>query len=343
MADGFDADSADAALDDFLAADSDGEATGIVRTILDEALVEPIRRRRERLEAEVSSAEEQLERYDRLRGIATGPGVEFDGIGPARPEVPDRSPIDLDSDDPYVTKVESDEQHTLWMYHDIGDSGVWTEPVMEDEKHKIEQYFRKQFADEAVRNTELNGFSNRLIETKNTDGQYTDATSTRYDGHIVTNVFLSRAFPDDWDPEGQLFDGIRETFEMSGLYFRKNDRYDHQSVGFGAPWDLSLVTFVSGVFLDNIAGIERYKQAYDEERTESGDGIRVRHAHGLDGADPRIGDGNDRGYVYRDSLLDLDDPDDLYTLLDSTEAEMVETLLEQYIERVTLPDSSDPD
>ncbi len=340
VADGFDPESADTALDGLLAADPDGGGPGVVRAVLDDALLEPIRRRRERLEAEASDAEARLERYDRLREVVTEVGVEFDGIGPARPEVSDPSPIGLDSDDPYVTKVESDDRFGLLQYRDIADSGVWTDQDMRDEKDRIEQCFRRRFADEAIRNAELTRLSNRLIEVRSASGEYTDVTDTRYDGHVVTNVFLSRAFPDHTNPTGGMFDGIRDSFEATDLCSGR-DRYDHESVGFGAPWDLSMVTFVGGVFLDNIGGVERYKRAYDEERAELGDAIRTRHAHGLDGADPRIGDGNDRGYVYRDSLLDLDDPDDLYTLLDSTEAEMVETLLEQHIERATVPESGD--
>ena len=341
VADGVDAESADAALDGLLATDPDGEEAGVVRTILDEALVEPVRRRRERLETGASDIEQRLERYDRLREIVTDLGIEFDSTGPARPEVSDPSPVDPDSDDPYVTKIEADDQLGLLQYHDIAGSGVWTEQGVENERDRIESYFR-MFADDAVRNTVLNRLSNRLIEIRAIDKEYSDATKTAYDGHNVTNVFLSRAFPDCANPEGKFFDDIHETFEMSELYLGRNG-YDHQSVGFGAPWDLSLVTFIGGVFLDNITGIERYKQAYEEVRAESGDAIRIRHAHGLDGRDPRIGDGTERGYVYRDSLLDLDDPDDLYTLLDSSEREMVDTLLEEHIERVGIPDSSDPE
>jgi hypothetical protein len=337
VADGFDAESADAALDGLLAADPDGGGPGVVRAVLDDALLEPIRRRRERLDTDASDAEARLERYDRLREVVTEVGVEFDGIGPARPEVSDPSPIGLDSDDPYVTKVESDDRFGLLQYRDIADSGVWTDRDMQDEKDRIEQCFRRRFADEAIRNAELTRLSNRLIEVRSASGEYTDVTDTRYDGHVVTNVFLSRAFPDHTDPTGGMFDGIRDSFEATDLCSGR-DRYDHESVGFGAPWDLSMVTFVGGVFLDNIGGIERYKRAYDEERGELGDAIRRRHAHGLDGSDRGL-DG--RGYVYRDTLLDLDDPDDLYTLLDSTETEMIETLLEQYIERATVPESGD--
>jgi hypothetical protein len=342
VADGFDAESTDAALDGLLAADPDSEGSGVVRAILDEALLEPVRSRQERLDTDASDAEARLERYDRLREIVTGVGMEFDGIGPAHPEVPDPSPVDLDSDDPYVTKVESNDQWGLLQYHDIADSGVWTDRSMGNEKRKIERYFEKRFVEEAIRNTDLNGLTNRLIGTKNTDGQYTDATSARYDGHHVANVFLSRAFSDDWAPTDPITTDIRDLFEDSSLYFRSDgDGYSHRSVGFGAPWDLSMVTFVSGVFLDNIRGIERYKQAYESQQAESGGAIRSRHAHGLDGRDSWLGDGGERGYVYRDTLLDLDDPDDLYTLLDSTETEMIEALLEQYIERATVPESGD--
>lgn len=343
VTDGFDAESVDAALDGLLATDPDGEELGVVRAILDEALVEPVRKRRERLDAEASDVERRLERYDRLREIVTDLGIEFDSTGPARPEVSDPSPVGLGSDDPYVTKVEADDQLGLLQYHDIADAGARTDPTMETEQDRIEQYFQKLFADKAVRNADLNGLATRLIEIRAIDEEYRDATNTRYDGHVVTNVFLSRAFPDRVNPEGQFFDDIRDVFERSTLHLGDRPGYNHESIGFGAPWDLSFVTFIGGVFLDNIVGIERYKQAYEEVRSESGDAIRIRHAHGLDGRDTRIGDGTEREYVYRDSLLDLDDPEDLYALLDSNTYEMVETLLGEYVERVEVPDSIDPE
>lgn len=339
LAGGFEVDAADEALDDLLAAESDSEIGGVARVIVDEALLEPIHRRRERLETHASDAEERLERYDRLREIVTGLGIEFDSTGPARPEVSDPSPIDLGAEDPYVTKVESDDQFGLMQYEDIGESGVVHSN--EIERRRIESYFEQQFAKTVVQNNDLGCLKERRIEVAtDADGKYADVRNPTYDGHHVANVFLSRAFTDDTNPDGPIVDGVRDVFEDSNLYFRgAANGYSHQSVGFGAPWDLSLVTLVGGVFLDNIRGIERYKQAYDEERAELGDAIRIRHAHGLDGRDSRLGGGNERGYVYRDSLLDLHDPDDRYALLDSTEDEMVDRLLDEYIGQETISDS----
>lgn len=342
MADGFNPGSAEAALDSLLAAQSGAGSGGVVRSILDEALIGPVERRQERLDREAARVERELEQYDRLREIVTTLGEAFDGTGPAHPVVSDPSPMRLNPDDPYVTKITADDMLSLNQYRDIGEADILHDRFLKSESRKVERHFRQGAEEKVVQNHDISGRSQDLYKTViGFDGKRVDADNSGYDGHTVVNVFLSRAFPDDvYNSDGPVCTGVREVFEDSGFLSGGPSNYHHESFEFGGPWDLSLVTFVSGAILDNIQGIKQYKQAYDEQQTELGDAIRVKHTHGLDGRDSQLGDESQSGFVYRDSLLDLDDPDDVYTLLDSSEDEMVDILLDQYLKRTIVSGST---
>jgi hypothetical protein len=342
MANGFNPRSAEAALNSLLAAQSGAGSGGVVRSILDEALIGPVERRQERLDREAARVERELEQYDRLREIVTTLGGAFDGTGPAHPAVSDPSPMRLNPDDPYVTKIAADDMLSLHQYRDIGEADILYERSLESESQKVERHFCQGVEKKVVQNHDISGRSQNLHKTvTGFDEKRVDADNSGYDGHTVVNVFLSRAFPDDvYNSDGPVCTGVREVLEDSGFLSGGPSNYHHESFEFGGPWDLSLVTFVSGAILDNIQGIKQYKQAYDEQQTELGDAIRVRHTHGLDGRDSQLGDGGQSGFVYRDSLLDLDDPDDVYTLLDSSEDEMVDLLLDQYLKRTIVPGST---
>ena len=342
LTDGLDAKSAEAALDNLLTAQSGAGSGGVVRIILDEALIGPVKRRQERLDGEAARVEGELEQYDRLREIVTTLGEAFDGTGPAQPVVSDPSPMRLNPDDPYVTEIAADDMLSLYRYRDIGQADILYERGFETEYRKVERHFCQGVEEKVIQNHDVSGRSRNLNETMT--GIYeagVNADSTGYNGYNVVNVFLSRAFPDDvYNSDGPVCTDVREIFEGSGFLSGGQSNYHHESFEFGGPWDLSLVTFVSGVILDNIQGIEQYKQAYDEQQAKLGDAIRVRHTHGLDGRDSQFDDGARSGFVYRDSLLDLDDPNDVYTLLDSSEEEMADILHDQYLERTILRGST---
>lgn len=345
-----DAESADAVFDDLLADGSGFEDPGVGYVAFTDAYLSPIGAKRSELEAQIADKESRADVYGGLREVVVQHDDSFDGMGPDRPEMDDAQHANAgsDPDGPYVKKIKSDDQLSLLQYDDIADSGVWTEPTMGNEKNKVGQYFRRRFADNAIRTTDLNCLANHLIETQNDDGQYADAASTRYDGLYVGNIYLSRAFRADEDPGDEIFESVKGVFEDSNLHFRAGgDGYTHESKGYGAPWDLSMVTFIGGVFLDNLQPVthtgDGYKTSYESQRDELAESVRIRHVHGVDGRDESISGPGEGGYVYRDSMLDLDDPEDLYDLIDGTETEVVEMLLDEYIGRTTFESSIDLD
>ena len=343
-----DAESADAVLGDLLADGTGYDDSGTSYIAFTDAYLGPIEAKRSALHDEIEENQRRAEIYKSLRDIVVQYDDAFTGSGPARPEVDETQRINVGSDteSPYVTKVEAEDQLSLLQYEDIADSGVWTDRSMENEKYKIGRFFEKRFAESAITNTGLNCLSNRLIETKNIDGQYTDATSTRYDGHYVGNIYMSRAFPDQEDPGDDIFQSIQDAFRDSNLHFRDGgDGYTHESKSYGAPWDLSMITFIGGIFLDNlhpvIQPLDGYLSSYESQRDELAESVRIRHVHGVDGRDESISPPGEGGYVYRDSMLDLDDPEDLYRLIDGNEEEVVEMLLDEYVGKMTFPSSID--
>jgi hypothetical protein len=345
-----DAESADAVFDDLLADGSGFEDPGVGYVAFTDAYISPVEAKRSELEEQIADKKSRADVYAGLREVVVQHDDSFDGMGPDRPEMDDAQHANAgsDPDGPYVKKIKSDDQLSLLQYDDIADSGVWTEPTMGNEKNKIGQYFRRRFADNAIRTTELNCLANHLIETKNTDGQYADAASTRYDGHYVGNIYMSRAFREDEDPGDEIFASVKGVFEDSNLHFRAGgDGYTHESKGYGAPWDLSMVTFIGGVFLDNLQPVihtgDGYKASYESQRDELAESVRIRHVHGVDGRDESISGPGEGGYVYRDSMLNLDDPEDLYDLIDGSESDVVEMLLDEYIGRTTFESSIDLD
>ena len=344
-----DAESADAVLDDLTADGTGYEDPGTVYVAFADAYLGPIEQKRSELHDAVDEKETRAQVYESLRDVVVQYDDAFDGMGPTRPEVDDAQNVGgSDVDGPYLEKISSEDQLTLLQYEDIGDSGVWSDK-RKGERNKIETYFTKRFLDTAIDDTGLNCLSNRSIETKNPNNtdKYAGASNTRYDGHYVGNIYMSRAFPEQEDPGDEIFADIERAFRESIHLRDGGDGYTHESKSYGAPWDLSMVTFVGGVFLDNlhpmVQPLNGYRSSYESQREELAESVRIRHVHGVDGRDGSISAPEWGGYVYRDSMLDLDDPEDLYNLLDSNEEEVVEMLLDEYVGHTTFPSSIDLD
>ena len=348
-----DADSAQAVFDELLADGNGFDDPGLVYLAVHDAYLGPVEAKRSELNARIEDVESRADVYDSLRRIVMDYDYEYgseddeEEFGPDNPEIDDSTNVTGGSENPYVKKIQSEDQVSLLQYNDIADSDIWTRGNS-TEMRKIQSHF-KDFAETAVQNDELGCLRKRKIEvdTRASD-EYTDADNTIYDGHYIGNVFLSRAFDDEENPGHPVFNTVREEFNGSELYFLEDaNGYSHESVGYGAPWDLSMVTFVGGVFLDNIRQVNQptrgYKVSYESQRDDLREAVRIRHVHGVDGRDGTIGGPGEGGYVYRKGLLDVTEPADVYTLLSSDEGEMIETLQEDYIGRTTFPSSIDLD
>ena len=351
--DDLDADSAQAVFDELLADGNGFEDPGLVYLAVHNAYLGPVEAKRSELNDRIEDVESRAEVYDSLRRIVMDYDYDYgydddeEEFGPDSPEIDHPTNVGGNSESPYVSKIQSEDQVGLLQYNDIAESGVWSQENT-TEMRKIQSYF-KDFAENAAQNDELGCLREREIEvdTKASD-EYTDSDSTIYDGHYIGNVFMSRAFDDDENPGHPVFNTVRNQFDKSELYFLEDaNGYSHESVGYGAPWDLSMVTFIGGVFLDNIRQLNQptrgYKISYESQRDELREAVRIRHVHGVDGRDSTICGPGEGGYVYRKQLLDVTEPEDVYTLLNSDEEEVIEMLQEDYIGRKTFESSIDLD
>ena len=338
-----DADSVESVFNDLLADGSGFEDAGVGYVAFDDAYLGPVEAKRAELNDRIDTKAARREVYDELRGTVMKYDEPYDGPGPKRPELDDGQRVATDSDSPYVRKIKSGDQVGLLQHEDIEESGIWNDRG--EEMDQIKQFFTKQFA-QNVEDAELSCLEKRLIETDTNQERYTDAENTRYDGHYVGNIYMSRAFPSDEDPGHDIFESVKQVFDDSNLYYKQGGNgYTHESMGYGAPWDLSMISFIGGVFLDNLRPViqpsDGYMRSYESQRDELAESVRIRHVHGVDGRDGTISSPGEGSYVYRDSMLDLDNAEDLYNLLDGNEDEVVRMFLEDYVDRKTFPSSID--
>jgi len=151
-----------------------------------------------------------------------------------------------------------------------------------------------------------------------------------YHGHRVIRAHFGAVFSDDGD-DLPTDDALSEVADAVGGNENAASRY----FGFGNPWELTAVTFVGGVFLDNLApvtDVHGYRSAYGKLRNNLGEQIRVHHAHGLDGRDQSLVEpGDDAGFVYRDRVLNIHDHAPMGSIVAADEDEAVEWILKECV------------
>jgi hypothetical protein len=158
-------------------------------------------------------------------------------------------------------------------------------------------------------------------------------SNPRYDQHCIKTVFMSPMFDTGQTPSG--LDRVEDKLRANIWTPAGSDGYQQHCVGFGGPWDLSMVTFVGGVFLDNIdvvTGDSGYRSRYLRQKNTLEEGVIVRHTHGIDGKDTDLCDRGRGAYLVRRDLLNMNDVDDRNTLIASSEGELRRHLLENYVE-----------
>ena len=117
-----------------------------------------------------------------------------------------------------------------------------------------------------------------------------------------------------------------------------DDHWTASKVKAGGPWDVTMTTFIGGVFLDNLSTVtdpnQGYKTTYENELTEMDEDIIIRHTHGIDGKDRHIRDLTDKdgGWVYRENVINTKSDDQLDLILGTdNEEETINRLLDEYI------------
>jgi hypothetical protein len=300
-----------------------GEEPGPVHTGLRAALVTPVSDLIDDLEADLADVQDRQRRIQRLKEIMNEEGREFAdvGTGPKRPRLTFERTT---SERQYISTISSGDQETL-----LGREDLVGAELHADEAGLIAHRLTN-FAENVARLDGRLPLESGTIEADNSyldDGETIDITST-YDGHRIVPLFMGRAFADRTVDDYGVGEKIESTLR-SGVYAQGGENgYKANVCPFGGAWDTSLVTFVGGVFLDNLSPVRGstsgYQSVYMNQRDTLSEDVKIRHTHGLDGRDRSMVDADGYGaYLYRDGLVNLNDPAELNDFVDATEDDRI--------------------
>lgn len=327
--------SADQILRELTAADSDGnELDNIVFQAVQQACIAPITDAIAAAEETLTEAKSGLVLYDITIDLIKNAGksyatrragdldlnISFDGVESESSVFRDR--------------ISPEERGRMAAAIDIGDADVFN---IDTERTKLKIRFHNQV-------NELSSNKNLLpidrLKLERTQGARNSGGTglPEYDGQKVKTVYMSRAFAgDEFDqtPQGNgFFDGeTHQEFQDRIKFASNNERYGEFRLEYGAPWDISMTTFVGGVFLDNLTpagqAINGYLAAYESQENKYQEDIRIRHVHGVDGHDSYVTlDDGEGMYVVRKSLVSMNS-DELNLFIDNTESEVADLLLDR--------------
>jgi hypothetical protein len=265
---------------------TDVEEPGLVREAFHEAALGPIERERERVRSERAAVEAERERYQGLIDVVEDELGDFDADRTGFERLDVDVSFSVESNSTYVRNMEpANATDSLRRYDNIADAGLW-----ESEKPTINNQL-KQFTQQAISSNDAMPIDQLELEIA---GEGTAADETRYKGHFVAPVFMSPGLRTEQKPGGtdSVFNNVESEIRSrtSQIYLEDgDDGLVRASTGLADDWDVGLVTFVGGVFLDNLRlmtnASDGYGTAYDSQRENLGRSIRVRHTHGLDGLD----------------------------------------------------------
>lgn len=307
-------------LSELCEADSPGNQNDVYHGLFT-SIVGPVESLINELREHLTNLTTEKKRYSKIVEINKEEGAAFAevGTGPGRPDTAYDQRADTEFQ--YVKRAAPNTPHRLLSKDDVLDAELW-----DRENFTIESTLTNDFV------PNITGLNEKLpLVTGKIEGPSDDLTDPFYNHHRFINVFMSRAFPGKKDdaPSGtDVFDKI-ETGYRRGIHVPEgDDGYTEAWVPFGAPWDVSMITFLGGIFLDNLGLVSSdngFKVAYENQREELRESVRVRHAHGLDGTDDQLTPDDGMGaYVYRDEILQLSSADDHDTIVSNNEADLVE-------------------
>ena len=289
-----------------------------------------LEQRREDLERELEDIEEQIGRYDPTielfqsisnrretwddqRSTYESQRQQLDGNNA------DRNRRSTDSDEyVYIKQIQPNDIFQATGNDDIADSDLVQSRSESQRIHDSLEELAKN-----ARNQQYTGLQRRKLSQDR----------SRYDNLKVRVAVLSRAV-DQMDPEDlDMKDLFTGAFDLGQGGKRVESPYTSWSSDVGGPWDIGMSTFISGVFLDNIRKVvqsDGYFAGYQTKRDREGDDILIHHSYGLE----------DGFYVRRKKLLNMENRDDVgFYLRDETE--IVDDLLDNYIERVDFAPTSE--
>lgn len=305
------------------------------------SIVAPVDRLISDLDDETDRVDATLAKHAELKSIIEDEGGSF-----ARTETPDKPDLDFDSPDEqrqYIDTVEPADSPRLLASDSLVDARLH-----DDQEGVIRNKF-ESFADQVAN---LDGRLPLVDGSPEVDpGVQPDgsSTTTRYH-HMIQTVFMSQAFnagktAQDYDKEEEK-EGVEGKLRATISADNGQNGYRLNTCSYGHPWELSLVTFVGGIFLDNLRPVASsgYHSNYHSLSEEGLEATMARHAHGLDGNDRSMLDDDDKGaYVRRQSLVDLEDPDERTAFVDKTDEERLEFIADDHADIQEFESTFDPD
>ncbi|SDM94004.1 Tubulin like [Halogranum gelatinilyticum] len=307
------------------------EIDNVVRQALSAAIVDPIQDSLESRRASLVDDQIRLSLFDSVRDLVNEEGKEFTNNRSIEISLDVSFSEQARAANPHKERISPHNRGTFVGYDDIEAADIL------DNDREMERLLAKfsQQATSIAAGDDIAPILNPSLRRHK--GKKVSNASPYYEGQVIKSVFLSRAFGESQQANANLtlFNDELKNNGFDGIRFQENmEFYNEMQVAYGAPWDITMTTFVGGVFLDNLApaGSVRsgYLQAYRGQRDEFGEDIIVRHVHGLDGHDKYLDlDFNEGAYVYRDELVNvLGDERDLFTL--GNEDDIANELIEKY-------------
>lgn len=272
----------------------------------------PIRDHYDRINEQLERVSDTLDRIDKVRGLAGEHGTAFargyEGLFKIDPE---NKFGNYTTENPYVER--RDPNSEVWINNptDIGET-----QILETEEHHIAHDFEAVIADIFA------GGARVPIKTLTPHG----AGANIYDNFGFCPVYMSRAIENSGaDLHGQMNtidNRVQDEIINQGMNIGQQNFYVAESYDSGGPDEISMVTFITGIFLDNIAPVsetEGYYDAYQEQKNAI-EHQRAHHSIGLGGAwekwemlgewatklmDESASNENHGAYVFRNAVRDV--------------------------------------
>ena len=300
----------------------------------------------EAFEAELVAAREKFETLQDV--VSAGSAFESDWEGPIDvSEIQSQagSASTTPESGSYVTTIMPDQPGRL-ENETIGETDIWgEEPEREILLGELQRRAVSAFSDSAY----------LPLNRKRIDDHGANFARPDYTDHLLHTTYMSRAFDPEIVQEADAH--IGEVADRIDEYAPDYDDFSATRCGFADEWDFAMVTFVGGIFLDNLKPVpNEFRGGYDsvagkkipidgdEDRTI--DSAVIRHAYGIDGQLDDVPDGADGAFIRRDEFIRLNQPDSLRSLLDHSGGEddsgqyvneVVEELRSRYVGRVGFP------
>ncbi|WP_338740536.1 tubulin-like doman-containing protein [Haloplanus salilacus] len=316
---------------------------GPVEEYLSAVLVAPFEERLRERKDERDDLLAELEAYEGLESIVTGVGREYTKAVEGVERVDGIETRDPGYEEGFRIETMPYSRGKLLGTDDLGDADLWTDKERTEIVSTLTDIL-PQVGDE-------------YLPIDHADISDPGTERVKYDGHRIGSAFMSPLFEGYVDGQEAAIPEVKEEI-VDNRRFTEDGYHNVGRGAFADSYDFAMATFLRGVFLDNLSIFTtECRDAYTSTTdVEGGDDrhnpqdevpdVVKRHSYGLDGVtyldDDFLPDESDGGFCYRRDVLNLD-RNGTEVLLDRTDEEVAETLLEDYHEVVGYPSTVEMD